>query len=83
MLTRFATLRFRAAQGGNGVTMSWEGYSWLLLKAFRPNQQQLVNILQPFRMNFLNNEQEVNAMSTTLRRMGHMLKGSSMHIASQ
>ena len=26
MLTRFATLRFRAAQGGNGVTMSWEGY---------------------------------------------------------
>ena len=83
MLTRFATLRFRAAQGGNGVTMSWEGYSWLLLKACRPNQQQLVNILQPFQMNFPNNEQQFNAMSTTLRRLGHILEGSSMNIASQ
>ena len=63
--------------------MSWEGYSWLLLKACRPNQQQLVNILQPFQMNLSNNEQQFNAMSTTLRSMGQILEGSSMNIASQ
>ena len=33
LLTRFMALRHRAAMGATGMVMSWEGYSWLLLKA--------------------------------------------------
>ena len=40
-------LRFRANQNG-GAAMSWEGYSWLLLRACGVNSSQLMTLLQPF-----------------------------------
>ena len=30
MIARYRTLRWGAAQGGAGVLLNWEGYSWLL-----------------------------------------------------
>jgi len=83
LLSRFQTLRFRATQGGNGMTMNWEGYTWLLLKACRVNHQQLLQILQPYQGRFPNNEMEFNAVQLTLRRMGHILENSHGNIASQ
>ena len=83
MLARFLTLRFRASQGGNGVAMSWEGYSWLLLRACGINQHQLLNVLQPYQGRFPSTEAEFNAMQLTLRRMGHILEHTPGNIASQ
>ena len=49
MLSRFMTLRYRAAQlAGQGMVMSWEGYAWLLLRACGVTQHQLINVLQPY-----------------------------------
>ena len=63
--------------------MSWEMYSWLLLRACGVNQNQLLNILQPLQGRFPNNEQEFNGMELTLRRMGHILENAPMNLASQ
>ena len=32
LLSRFMALKDRAEQGGVGMTMSWEGYSWIVLR---------------------------------------------------
>ena len=56
--------------------MSWEMYSWLLLRACGVNQNQLLNILQPMQGRFPNTEQEFNVMELTLRRMGHILENA-------
>ena len=61
LLARFMSLRFRAQQGGGGV-MSWEMYSWLLLRACGCSQNQLLTILQPTMGRFPNTEEEFNAM---------------------
>ena len=83
MLSRFLTLRHRAATGGTGMAMNWEGYSWLLLKACRVNHHQLLRLLQPFQGRFPNNEHEFNSMQMPLRRMGHILENSVGNIARQ
>ena len=63
--------------------MSWEMYSWLLLRACGVTQNQLLNILQPMQGRSPNTEQEFNTMELTLRRMGHILENAPMHLASQ
>ena len=83
LLSRFLTVRFRATDGGSGVAMSWEGYAWLLLKACGPTSTQLLAILQPTQGRFPATQAEFNGMSLCLRRMGHILEGSSGNIASQ
>ena len=82
LLVRYMSLRYKAQQGGGGQ-MSWEMYSWLLLRACGVNQNQLLNILQPLQGRFPNNEQEFNGMELTLRRMGHILENAPMNLASQ
>ena len=82
LLVRYMSLRYKAQQGGGGQ-MSWEMYSWLLLRACGVNQNQLLNILQPLQGRFPNNEQEFNSMELTLRRMGHILENAPMNLASQ
>ena len=82
MLSRFMTLRFRAGQGGQGMAMSWEGYSWLLLKACGVSHHQLLNVLQPYQGRFPGTEAEFNAMQLTLRRMGHILEQAPGNVAS-
>ena len=82
LLSRFMTLRFRAGQNG-GAAMSWEGYSWLLLRACGVNASQLMTILQPFQNRYPNTEPEFNAMSVALRRIGHILEHAPNNIATQ
>ena len=50
LLARFMTVRFRAQQGAGNpqAGMSWEQYTHILLRACRVNQQQFVQLLQPF-----------------------------------
>ena len=83
MLSRFMTLRYRAAQGGQGMAMSWEGYSWLLLKACGVSHHQLLNVLQPYQGRFPSTEAEFSAMQLTLRRMGHILEQAPHNVATQ
>ena len=83
LLARFRGIRWRAQQGAGNLTMNWEGYSWLILKACSPNSQQLITILQPFQGRFPSTEAEFDAMTLTLRRMGHVLENTYGNIASQ
>ena len=83
LLARFRGVRWRAQQGGGNMAMNWEGYSWLILKACSPNPQQLITILQPFQGRFPSTEADFEAMSLTLRRMGHVLENAYGNIASQ
>ena len=60
----------------------YEGYSWLLLKACGVSQHQLIILLQPTAGRFPTNDQEFSAMILAIRRMGHILEGSTGNIAS-
>ena len=81
IISRFRIIRWRAAQGNAGIQISWEGYSWILLKAIGVSGAQLVQILQPVQGHFPNNEQDFEAMCLTLRRMGHILENSPHNLA--
>ena len=85
LLSRFLAIRFRASQGGAGqnMTMLWEGYAWLLLKAHGINGSQPLNLLQLFQGHMPTSEAEFNAMQMSLRRMGHILEHQPGNIASQ
>ena len=48
--------------------MSWEGYSWLLSRAIKPSDAELMQLLHP------SDERQVNALMQPLRTMGHVLE---------
>ena len=83
MIARFRTLRWRAAAGGAGINMTWEGYTWLLLKACGISAQQLMSLLQPTNGRFPTNEQDFENMLMMMRRMGHILENSAHNLAHQ
>ena len=83
LLTRFATVQHRAQEGGTGMALSQEGYTWILLRACGINQQQLLQLLQPFQGRFLNSDVDFQALSLAVRRMGHVLEGAAGNIAGQ
>lgn len=56
VLSRLMSLGHLAMQQGGGMTMSWESYSWLLLRACGVNQNQLLNLLEPFQGRFPSTE---------------------------
>ena len=62
--------------------MTWEGYTWLLLKAIGINSCQLISTLQPLQGRFPNTEAEFEQMCMTLRRMGHILEHTPGNLAS-
>ena len=82
LVARFRTLRWRAAQGGAGMLMNWEGYSWLLLRACGVNPTQLLQLLQPFQGRFPNTQQEFEDIQLALRRMARILEGQTGNLAS-
>ena len=82
LVARFRTLRWRAAQGGAGMLMNWEGYSWLLLRACGVNPTQLLQLLQPFQGRFPNTQQEFEDIQLSLRRMARILEGQTGNLAS-
>ena len=83
MIARFRTLRWRAAEGGAGINMTWEGYTWLLLKACGISAQQLMSLLQPTNGRFPTNEQDFENMLMLMRRMGHILENRANNLAHQ
>ena len=82
LITRFETVRHRAREQDGGITINWEGTSWLLVKAVGCSQQQLLTLLQPFNSTMPRTEVEYGQLTTSLRRMGHVLERSPYNIAS-
>jgi len=64
MISRFEILRQRAAVQG-AMALNYEALSFLILRACRPTDQQLLNLLQPIRNRFLQMTQ--NCVGCTLR----------------
>ena len=64
------------------MTMSVEGYAWLLLRACGCSQQQLIQLLQPTNLRFPNTEAEFEAMQIQMRRIGHVLENSHRNLAA-
>ena len=65
------------------MTLSWEGYAWLVLKACGTNSQQFLQLLQPYQGRFPNSEAEYNALAMSLRRMGHILEDTTGNVSNQ
>ena len=81
LIQRFKMLKWRAAQGNAGINMTWEGYSWLLLKAVGLNQNTLIQLLQPTMGSMPNTEPQFEAMCMALRRLGHIFENSPHNLA--
>ena len=81
ILSRFRITRWRAAMGNAGIQMSWEGYTWILLRAIGVSSQDLISILQPVQGQFPSTEPEFEAMCMTLRRMGHIRENAPHNLA--
>ena len=81
LIQRFKMLKWRAAQGNAGINMTWEGYTWLLLKAVGLSQSTLIQVLQPFQGRFPNVEAEFDQMCMALRRLGHIYENTPHNIA--
>merc|ERR1712085_5446 len=82
LITRFETVRHRAREQDGGIIINWEGTAWLLVKAVGCSQQQLLTLLQPFNNTMPRTEVEYGQLTTSLRRMGHVLERSPYNIAS-
>ena len=65
------------------MAMTWEGYSHLLLRACRVNPQQMVSLFSPFGGIPPTTEQQFNQMEMAIRRMGHILEGTTFSLARQ
>ena len=78
LISRYMTMRFRSTQGQVGITMNWEAYSWLLLKAVGPNHGQLKMLYQG---RWPSTEPEFNTLTMSLRRMCHILENTHGNIS--
>ena len=56
--------------------MSYEGYSFFLLRAVSPTPQQLVQLLTPTNGRYPETEAEFEALQTQLRRIGHIVENA-------
>jgi hypothetical protein len=81
-LIRYRLTRWRAATGGAQAAMSWEGYSFFLLKAIGPSPQQLVQLLTPTGGRYPQTDQEFGALETQLRRIGHIVENAPHNLGS-
>ena len=64
-----------------GIQMSWEGYTWILLRAIGVSSSDLTNVLQPVQGQFPSTEADFDAMCMTLRRMGHIRENAPHNLA--
>ena len=65
LITRLDIVRQRANQQGQ-MTVSVLGLVWMLLKACRANDQQLMQLLQPFNGVFPSDNAKCGALTTQL-----------------
>ena len=71
VLTRCKIVRQRERTEGRFV-MSTEGCALQLLRACGVSTNQMMQLLQPFNTNLPANEQQLNALFASMRRMGHL-----------
>ena len=81
MIARYRALLWRAAQGGAGLMLSWEGYSWLLLRACGVNPTQLI-LLQPYQGRFPHTSEEFESLVLDIRWMVRILEGIPGNLTS-
>ena len=81
MLTRFDIVRHRASIEGN-LGMNTQATSWILLRACRCSDEQLMRLLQPTNGLFPANDAEYSQLCIQLRRVGHILENNTGNIAS-
>ena len=77
---RLDTVRARAAEQGR-LMVSWEGLSWMLVKAVGISDNQLVQILQPYQGVLPGNQSQFSQLRLSLRRMGHILENYPGNLA--
>ena len=73
VLTLFEVTRERAREVGN-FNMSYEGISYMLLRACRVNDQQFIMLTQPTDGRLPNDEPGYRRLFTALRRLGHVVE---------
>jgi len=81
LLTRFEVVRHRATDIGN-FDMSFEGISYMLLRACRVTDQQFIMLTQPTNGRLPNAEPEYRNLFGALRRLGHVLEHHQDNIAA-
>ena len=72
LLARHETVRQRAATEGQ-FTMSIEGYSLQIFRAYNIHPQQLLTLLQPLGGRLPRDDQQFQDMSTRFRQVEHIL----------
>eukprot|EP00435_Cladocopium_sp_Y103_P015554 s1610_g3.t2 len=80
LLERYDACRAKAAEQGR-LTVSYEGLSWILLRAINVSDHQLVQLLLPFNGMMPNSQEQFNQLRLSLRRMGHILEGSPGNVS--
>ena len=81
VLARYEIVRQRARTEGLFV-MSTEGCALQLLRACGVSTNQMMQLLQPFQTNLPSNEQELNALFASMRRMGHIAENTPGNIGA-
>ena len=81
VLTRYEIVRQRARTEGFFV-MSTEGCALQLLRACGVSSKHMMQLLQPFNTNLPANEQQLNALFASMRRMGHITENTPGNIGA-
>ena len=81
VLTRYEIVRQRARTEGFFV-VSAEGWALQLLRACGVSTNQMMQLLQPFNTNLTANEQQLNALFASVRRMGHITEDTQGNIGA-
>ena len=81
LLQRFDAAHVRAQEHG-GLQLSVQGAAWLLLRAIGVTDGQLMQLLQPIGGSLPTDAQQMEALRSGLRRMGHIIEGSPGNIAT-
>ena len=82
LIARFRTMRWASLQGQAGINMSWEGYTWILLRFVGARPDQLIQVLQPFNNRFPSTEPEFEQMCMTIRRMAHIIENTPGNLSA-
>ena len=80
--SRFRLVRHRANSQGANMNLTWEGYTWIMLRACNCTPTQVTQILQPLQQRMPNTEAEFDQMLTTMRRMAHIMEHNAGNLGS-
>ena len=64
------------------MAMSWEGYSWWLLRACGAPHTQPIQLLSRVDGHFPADERELNSLQIHIRRMAHILENAHGNLAA-